>query len=683
MIIPDDDLKLSHPKYRPDIDGLRGIAVLGVLIFHAFPAWFPGGFIGVDIFFVISGYLISLIIFENLDRGSFSFQEFYIRRIRRIFPSLIIVLLTTFALGWFILLADEYKQLGKHIASGAAFIPNIIFWKEAGYFDGSSDTKPLLHLWSLGIEEQFYIIWPLLLWISWRRNLNVLTMIIIVMVTSFYLNIKNIKLDLNNSFYAPQSRFWELLAGALLAWLCLYYENNFTKFKRICEDFLTSILFNKEYNSGKKNFADIISVVGFITIAYGFWRISSELGFPGKWALIPVVGTVLIISAGPTALINRTILSNKVIVWFGLISYPLYLWHWPLLSFGRIIDGKTPSISIRIGIVLISILLAWLTYNLIENYFQKASQGKIKAIALVTLMVIAGYLGYNTYIRDGLAFRFPKQVRYLTDAIDFKWTEYVQFEQCHLQSINSIRHADICFQSKRPLIGLWGDSHASALYPGLEAVQNNKKFGIVQLTQAGCPPILDFNENPESPYCKAINADVMRHFEKIQPDIILIHSVWIYSKYHLKPADLYRRLTLTIAEIKKRAPKTKIIILGPVPHWKDTPQKMAYAYWKDMPIKTKLIPDYLPAYSPAYIPGYLGSEVGTENFYEIDDVLAKVAVETNSEFISLLQILCHDNNCLWKVGDKPEDILTVDRAHLSKSGSIFLVKKIAGSIIKD
>ena len=163
---------LSHQKYRPDIDGLRAVAVLAVVAFHSFPSWVRGGFIGVDIFFVISGYLISTIIFENLDKGTFSFTEFYARRIKRIFPALLLVLIACFAFGWFALLADEYKQLGKHIAAGAGFISNFTLWNEAGYFDNSAETKPLLHLWSLGIEEQFYIVWPLLLWFAWKRKFN-------------------------------------------------------------------------------------------------------------------------------------------------------------------------------------------------------------------------------------------------------------------------------------------------------------------------------------------------------------------------------------------------------------------------------------------------------------------------------------------------------------------------------
>src|SRR5260370_40148903 len=161
---------LTHPKYRPDIDGLRAVAVLLVVGFHAFPDWVKGGFIGVDIFFVISGFLISTIIFENLERNSFSFIAFYSRRIRRIFPALLVVLIAAFAIGRFTLLPDEYRQLGKHIAGGAGFVANFVLWNESGYFDRAAETKPLPHLWSLGIEEQFYIVFPLLLWLAWQRR---------------------------------------------------------------------------------------------------------------------------------------------------------------------------------------------------------------------------------------------------------------------------------------------------------------------------------------------------------------------------------------------------------------------------------------------------------------------------------------------------------------------------------
>lgn len=241
---PHNSEHLIHPKYRPDIDGLRAVAVLSVVGFHAFPLFVKGGFIGVDIFFVISGYLISIIIVGSLERNSFSFIEFYSRRIKRIFPALLLVLIACFAFGWDALLADEYKQLGKHIAGGAGFISNFLFWGDSGYFDNAAETKPLLHLWSLGIEEQFYIIWPLLLWLAWKKRFNLLTITIAVVVISFALNIGEVKGDdAVAAFYSPQTRFWELLVGSVLAYMTMHRQNIFAKFKHRLDPWFGQIIY--------------------------------------------------------------------------------------------------------------------------------------------------------------------------------------------------------------------------------------------------------------------------------------------------------------------------------------------------------------------------------------------------------------------------------------------------------
>lgn len=216
----------SQLKYRRDIDGLRAVAVLAVVGFHAFPEWFKGGFIGVDVFFVISGYLITSIIFKDLEAGDFSFSDFYSRRIKRIFPALLVVLLTSFIFGWFALLADEFKQLGKHILAGASFLSNIVLWNESSYFDNSADTKPLLHLWSLGVEEQFYIFWPLIIYIAWKRKFSLIKTITLSIIVSFLLNIVTINQDAVAAFYLPQTRFWELWAGSLIALIESHKANN-------------------------------------------------------------------------------------------------------------------------------------------------------------------------------------------------------------------------------------------------------------------------------------------------------------------------------------------------------------------------------------------------------------------------------------------------------------------------
>lgn len=365
---------LSNPKYRPDIDGLRAVAVLSVVAFHAFPDRVRGGFIGVDVFFVISGYLISTIILDNLERGTFTFPGFYERRIRRIVPALVLVLATCYLFGWFTLLGDEYAQLGKHIAGGAGFVANLVSWHEAGYFDRAADTKPLLHLWSLGVEEQFYLAWPVLLWLGHRKRLGVTGIGIMVALASFALNLHMAKTHPTGDFYSPQTRFWELMLGSILA---------------------------SRPPRANGPFADTLSVLAAALLVFGLCRIDTGTRFPGTWALVPVLGAMGLIAAGPDAWVNRAVLSHRVAVWVGLISFPLYLWHWPLLAFARIIGSAPPGLGTRCALVLLSIVLAWLTFRFVERPVRMGAGAGLTVALLVLSMPLAGFIGWNTYERAG------------------------------------------------------------------------------------------------------------------------------------------------------------------------------------------------------------------------------------------------------------------------------------------
>jgi peptidoglycan/LPS O-acetylase OafA/YrhL len=362
-------MSLVHPKYRPDIDGLRAVAVLSVLLFHAFPKQMHGGFIGVDIFFVISGFLISTIIFQSLARGEFSFMDFYARRIRRIFPALIVVMLATFAIGWFVLFPDEYKQLGKHMMGGALFVSNFVLWRDSGYFDAAAETKPLLHLWSLGIEEQFYIIFPLVVWFAWRARLNMVSLIALAGLTSFAHNLAHIHQHPIGTFYLPQFRFWELMAGSMLALLIMDVSGWVKKIHAWLEPLADRLIYRRDAGMEPgAALANVKSWLGMALIVVGLCLIHKNMDFPGKLALLPTAGAVLIIWAGPHAFVNRWVLSNRVAVWFGKISYPLYLWHWPLLVYLRIVDEhNAPSYLMRAGVLVLTILLSWLTYRFIER----------------------------------------------------------------------------------------------------------------------------------------------------------------------------------------------------------------------------------------------------------------------------------------------------------------------------
>jgi peptidoglycan/LPS O-acetylase OafA/YrhL len=458
---------LTHPKYRPDIDGLRAVAVLSVVVFHAFPSLLPGGFIGVDIFFVISGFLISTIIFGNLDDDRFSFREFYARRVKRIFPALLLVLIAVYLFGWLELPAPDYKRLGNHIEGGAGFFSNFILMKESGYFDAAAETKPLLHLWSLAVEEQFYIVWPLLVWLAWRLRFNRLMLTLAIIVGLFALTISQSheQGEVANLYYSPQTRFWELLIGATLA--CINRRDVFANLRYR----LASALSLSGVNAGIG--ANLKAFTGAVFLAAALLCITKEKPFPGWWALLPTVGAALIISAGTQAWINRQILSSRLLVWIGLISFPLYLWHWPLLSFARILAAETPSLSMRITLVGLSILLAWFTRSLIEQPIRFGRQTWSKTAGLVVGMLIVGGVGRLTFIAQGLSFRHG-----ITE---------LSMENGRFECDGRKKNSGCLFGNPHAekLVVVWGDSHVEHLTKALNIALGNE-YRFHSVTNGSC-----------------------------------------------------------------------------------------------------------------------------------------------------------------------------------------------------
>ena len=377
----------SHAKYRPDIDGLRAVAVLSVVVFHAFPAVAPGGFIGVDIFFVISGFLISTILFTNLEDDRFSFQQFYARRIKRIFPAVMVVLLACLIVGRWFLLADEYKLLGKHVAAGTGFVSNIVLWTESGYFDKAAELKPLLHLWSLGIEEQYYLLWPPLVLLAWTRK-RVLLLLVALFSVSFAINIAQVKDHAIAAYYLPFGRMWELLAGCCLAYVPFWKKDGANGWSIV---------------PGVRG--NLASALGSAFILTAVFALDKHTKFPGWAALLPIAGTVLMISAGANAWINRHILSRPPVVFVGLISYPLYLWHWPLLSFARIILSEQPGTMLAVIMVAASILLAWITYRFVERPIRVTRTFRVP-VSLFATALILGLAGAGINQTNGMLGRY-------------------------------------------------------------------------------------------------------------------------------------------------------------------------------------------------------------------------------------------------------------------------------------
>lgn len=442
---------VSHPKYRADIDGLRAIAVVPVVLFHAFPGLLPGGFVGVDIFFVISGYLISSIIIKSTAEGTFTYKDFYIRRINRIFPTLSLVVAISLIFGWFSLYADEYQQLGKHAAAGAGFVANITLLLESGYFDTASNTKILLHLWSLGIEEQFYILWPPLLLIFKRVRNSIPIVIATVIVFSFIANVLYMGVDKSIAFYSPLTRLWELAIGSLLAYYSIYSGGSLKIGNRI---------------------KDVFSIAGFVFILFSILFIR-EGNFPGYNAIYPVIGAALIIASGQSSFINKRIISNKVFVFIGLISYPLYLWHWPIFTYLRIITSGSISERHMWVAVISSFIIASMTYYLWERPIRFSKNKSKTALILAIAMLAIASSGMWIYLSGGVKSR---AVVSNAAAVNAQFTgslwQYTSNDICldryPLKGRDEYKWF-FCIQNRdgQPDIMLYGSSFANQQYPGM------------------------------------------------------------------------------------------------------------------------------------------------------------------------------------------------------------------------
>lgn len=468
MVSRSDNLK-SHATsvgYRRDIDGLRAIAILAVILFHAFPRGLRGGFVGVDVFFVISGFLIGGIIDREIRDKRFTLTHFYARRARRIFPALIVVLISVVAAGALILLPGEFRQLGLHVAGGVGFIENIVLYRESGYFDTASELKPLLHLWSLAVEEQFYLFFPLLLLLLRGPHQRRGKYLALLALVSFVVGLLTLRSNSASAFFLAHNRVWELMAGALVAH---YYSplNPLPTAKR-----------------------EWLSRVGFFSLVLGLVLIRREEVFPGFWAILPVLGTALLIHAGPSVWVNRVILSSRPMVALGLISYPLYLWHWPLLAFARILKPELPA-SYRWALLAMSLIFAYLTALWIEKPIRFGRYRKSSVKWLWIMMLACGGLGLWVYGANGFPQRFtdPRQ-RGAGLAVNYKAAS--QACQGALAKLSPCRD-----EGANPVLGLVGDSHAGHLLPGFRAAN----VSVRVLARHSCPPFAGIGFGREGSEC--------------------------------------------------------------------------------------------------------------------------------------------------------------------------------------
>lgn len=643
---------LIHPSYRPDIDGLRAIAVLSVVGFHAFPKIFKGGFVGVDIFFVISGFLISTIIFNSLEKNSFSFIEFYSRRIRRIFPSLIVVLIATLVFGYFSLLADEYASLGNHVAGGAGFISNILLWGESGYFDRSSDLKPLLHLWSLGIEEQFYIMWPFLAYLAWKRKLDALSVTAIVIVLSFSFSLYLTKTNPAAGFYSPISRFWELLIGSLIAYFIARKTKASSRKAVFLSDFSQSI--NPQNNFFTNPiFNNLASFFGVILIICGL-IITREKYFPGLWALVPTVGAALTICAGKDAWVNKNILSNRYLVFIGLISFPIYLWHWPIISFGHILFGQIPPPSLRVVSVITSVFLAWCTYKLVEQPIRNGLLENKKTIALLILMSMLGCVGYYIKSIDGFSSRYPVHNNdYETRVWHLKGDGIIDCS--HLVNATT---SSFCAKTKETRLAIIGDSHAGHLFYGFSRSADDGFNKVIVIGAGSCQPTLDFEAREGCNNQLKVAIQLIAENESIKYVVLSGY----YGVIENESGDVSKKyidgIQKTIDELKKR--DKKIIFFIDNPSLKETAERCQP--------RSLLLRELFNPY-PDYCKGAEIADLRDQNAYR--HVINKVARRNPDVFFfDPKNVICPNGKCDLFVNGA---LIYGDWNHLSIYGSQMVV----------
>jgi peptidoglycan/LPS O-acetylase OafA/YrhL len=634
--------------YRPDIDGLRAIAVGVVVVYHAFPFHLPGGFVGVDVFFVISGYLISGIILGRLAENRFSFADFYARRIRRIFPALALVLAAVAIAGWFRLFADDYARVGRHIAAGAAFGANFLLWQENSYFDTAAGLKPLLHLWSLAIEEQFYLVWPALLVVAARWRRGPLAITLAIGTVSFLLSIWTVRIDRTPAFYAPWNRFWELLAGATLA--CIEYDAQLAAVKdRITRSALT---------------ANAFSIAGLVMIAAAVALIDSTRVFPGLWVMLPVLGTFLIIAAGPQAWFNRTVLSLPPVVWVGLISYPLYLWHWPLLSFARIAVVGYPSGVVRLLLVAISVVLAWATYRFVEWPIRFASRPRWAVPALSAVMVAVAAVGWSTHLAAGYIER-PINRSDAAHLVEF-------YERMRVQTLREPYRHECDFMDwttgvtrttvdpscttpgANGTLFLWGDSFAQSLSLGLRD-QLAPGTVLAQVATSACGAAIDnFDLTQHDRRCEKANLYAMEQIRRLRPQVTIVAQMAGHTSID------WARLARHTLDLGSQ----HVIVIGPFPMW--------------YPSLPRIFAEHHLVDRVEYVSAGIDP-----NLFTLDRQLAeKVDGIPGVTYLSLLDALCRDKACLARVpGEGELDLMALDHGHVTPKGSEYIGRAILKPVL--
>ncbi len=665
--------------YRPDIDGLRAIAVLAVVAFHAFPERLPGGFVGVDVFFVVSGVLISSIIMHGIDHGTFTYQDFYARRIRRIFPALILVLVASLALGLWLLPPDQNLPLGKEVLAGALFFYNFLVLQASGYFDATVTQNALLHLWSLGVEEQFYMLWPFAVALIWRFRRNRFTVVAVLALASFVLNVALIGTYPSATFYLPFTRFWQLLCGAMLAMESL-------KSGTVLQGWGTT-------ESSIKNVERLRNACSFLGLGLIFGSIiviTDGSDYPGWRAIFPTAGAALLITAGPASWINLNILSRPSVVFVGLISYPLYMWHWPALHWAPIIAQQVDLLALNVYIIdsfafmgvensskiagwvilrapkilalQVSFALAIVTYVAIERRVRASADLKKTTWVLLIALVVAVpvFAGLQIALMqykmngDGRGDFFRRFDMSAPDSAYKRSTLAAYHLECSFYGgpgdVKPVLAVPCYTPSARPVVMLWGDSLAMHLRPGLDALQAmqqkaGKQLEVLQITSGSCHAALKPSDRrtDEARGCNLANSLAASTIAKAKPDVVIVAQAI---------GHLDTNWPNLVAEILTLGAR-HVIVVGPVPQWtQGLPQLVAYKYWPIPPLR-------------------LQTDL-QRGMFTVDKQLRKQIVDSPQvSYVSAVDFFCDQSSaCLVSAGADRTALTSHDSGHLTPWASV-------------
>ena len=504
---------MSHAiKYRDDIDGIRALAVLIVIFFHADIPFFSGGYVGVDIFFVISGYLITSIIYSEIRQGQFSFKVFWLRRARRILPASLLVMSITLFVFSLIYPVAYFQELGASAAAQSLFISNIFFWKQSGYFGSGVELKPLLHMWSLAVEEQFYLFFPVLIWVLHRFFKSWLaTFITLLILISLSLSIWAVSDYSVASFFLLPTRAWELGIGALLGIFSVRKTG-------ICKNIIVG------------NIVSLLSLIIIFCVVYFF---DNKTPFPSYTALAPVMATAALIwaNASGKTLANHT-LSFKPIVWIGLISYSLYLWHWPINVLGSWIFYGEESIAYYIFILIAPFFLAYLSYRFIETPIRRNrelfSNRRIILLSLLgSIFILAAGSVSNIFGNGYIVDRDGKIRAFYAKAVK---------PELNREKCGNLRHAHgeetkICQYIGNPKTKsmdyfIWGDSQAGAIMPAFLQFAETAAVNIEYSTAPGCQPVIDMKKISQS-YCPKFNNNVLKKISSSKYKAVILSGSFV------------------------------------------------------------------------------------------------------------------------------------------------------------